>query len=221
LDSRHLLFFLGEIETELRSISKDALILNIGAGKSGVIEKRLSNKGLAFTCDRLDIVDCRIEAEYVGQCYRSSIENMHCIDSQKYDVVFANFVLEHVRELFRAIDEIHRILKLRGCFVTTLPNPIAPEILLSRITPLWFHKAVRRGDAWETYYSYRSIGGLCHAFEENGFETARMASWSNVSGYLSRSAIRYAGFMYDELVTWLSFPFLKNTYCIKFRKTCL
>ena len=72
---------------------------------------------------------------------------MTLVGSNEYVASFANYVIEHVLDLRKAAREIHRVLRLSGISVASLPNTIAPEFLLAKRTPLWFHKMVWRTDA--------------------------------------------------------------------------
>lgn len=132
-------------------------ILNIGAGRNVIIENQLASSGCTFLCDRADIDNFQISNDYIGNCYYCSVESMDPITSGEYNAAFSNYVLEHVRDLNKAASEIYRILKPGGIYVTSVPNPTAPEFLLSKWTPLWFHKIVRRGEAWETHYAFKNI----------------------------------------------------------------
>ena len=40
------------------------------------------------------------------------------------------------------------MLAAGGSYIATVPNPRAPEILLARRTPLWFHRWVTGGAGW-------------------------------------------------------------------------
>ena len=102
-------------------------ILNIGAGRSIVVENQVANSGFPFVCDRVDIENCQINSHLVGNCYQCSIEFMHHIKSNEYNAAFSNYVLEHVLDLHKAASEIYRVLKPGGIYVTSVPNPTAPE----------------------------------------------------------------------------------------------
>ena len=142
-----------------------APILNIGAGKSVVIENQLSEAGVRYRCDRVDVDDCSVEHPSVDKCWTCSVERMDPVASDAYTVAFTNYVLEHVAELNRAATEIYRVLRPEGVFLASVPNTLAPEFWLSRRTPLRFHKWLRRGDAWETQYAYKNVADLAAIFE--------------------------------------------------------
>ncbi len=207
---------LFEHDKEYGNISR---ILNIGAGRSVVVENQLAKRGFPFVCDRADIEDCQISSHLVGNCYQCSIEFMHPIKSNEYNAAFSNYVLEHVLDLNKAASEIYRVLKPGGIYVTSVPNPTAPESLLSKLTPLWFHKMVRRGDAWETHYAFNNIKSLRTVFQGVGFETVEILSWSFLEGYLGKSIIlNQLARLYDRFLNASQFKMIMNNLCITFRK---
>ncbi|MBE7445020.1 MAG: methyltransferase domain-containing protein [Planctomycetia bacterium] len=108
------------------------IILNIGAGRNVVIENQLVNSGCTFVCDRADIDNFQISNDYMGNCHLCSVESMHPIKSREYNAAFSNYLLEHVRDLNKVASEIYRILKNRGIYVTSVPNPTAPEFILAK-----------------------------------------------------------------------------------------
>jgi SAM-dependent methyltransferase len=54
---------------------------------------------------------------------RLDISHMESIDNDRYDVVIACDVLEHVLEHKRALDEIGRVLSANGIAILTVPQP--------------------------------------------------------------------------------------------------
>lgn len=106
-----------------------------------------------------------------------------------------------IQDLNKAASEICRILKPGGIYVTSIPNPKAPEFLLSKWTPLWFHKIVRGGESWKTHYAFENIKVLRTIFQEAGFETVDALSWSFLVGYLERFVIlNKLAHLYDKFL---------------------
>ena len=194
-------------------------ILNIGAGKSLSIENQLIEWGCSFVCDRVDIENYQIEGQFIGNCYQSSVEYMRPVKSSEYDVAFSNYVLEHVQNLNKAACEIHRVLKHGGIFVASVPNPTALDVLVAKLTPLWFHKVVRGAEAWETYYAYNSIKVLSNIFQDAGFDTIEVKYWSFFYGYLGRFVIlNNLARLYDKILNTLQLKALMGNVCIVFKK---
>lgn len=197
-----------------------SVLLNLGAGKSTVIEGTLNtNVATRFICDRLDISDCKVSNQVVRNCFRLSVESMIGVSSEEYDIVFSNYVLEHVKHIENAIREIYRVLKPNGVFLATVPNPKAPEFLLARVTPLSFHKWTRNSQSWEKYYSFRSIKQLVETLSSVGFNEINCYSWAFSVQYTSRIPGGYfIGNIYDSIINNLRLSSLKGNYCIICKK---
>ncbi len=195
------------VEHCLRSESNNIRILNIGAGKSTVVERFVAAAGINFTCDRLDIEDCTVDADFVGTTYIQSVDNMSEIPESTYDLAFSNYVLEHVINLVGAAAEIFRVLKPDGYYITSVPNPVAPEYVLARHTGFGFHKFVRAKlgkseEAWETAYSYKNIRSLLDLFESRGFSIEDLKYSSCVEQYFERFyLLKYMANFYDRFLS--------------------
>jgi len=164
---KHLIKKVAQILKESNNLEKSQ-ILNIGAGVSSILESNiLSFIGNNFVCDRMDVNDCSVKHPSVGKCFIASVESMPEIKSNQYNLVFANYVLEHVSDIDKTVAEIHRVLKPSGYFIISLPNPAAPEFILSKYTPTKFHKIIRGGiDTFETHYAYKNIQKFYLTFEK-------------------------------------------------------
>lgn len=195
------------------------VLLNVGAGSSLVIEKAISKPGMPFLCDRVEIEDVTVSGDSLRDCYRCSVESMDPVRSDEYDAVFANYMLEHVRYPDKAAAEICRVLKPGGIFVTSIPNPSAPEIMVARHTPLWFHKLVTGTDAWETHYAFKNINDLSMIFRDKGLITTEIFYRSCLESYMERFLILRELFMlYDAFLNKLKIKGLMNNVCMVFKK---
>ena len=56
-----------------------------------------------------------------GVTFKSDIQNMNNVDSEKYDVIICSHVLEHVQDDMKAMAEMKRILKEDGIIVFLVP----------------------------------------------------------------------------------------------------
>lgn len=194
-------------------------ILNIGAGKSDVVESFLEQNGQHVLSDRLDIEDARIAHPFARTIYRASVEEMTHVQNGQYDAACANYLFEHVNRIPDAAREVYRVLKPGGILAISVPNPRALEFWVSRRTPLWFHRFVRGGTGWETAYTYGSIGELTALFEQAGFATVQVMQTSFVFGYLgSKPVLGKLARIYDWLVNHSTIKSLQGNACLVFQK---
>lgn len=199
------------------------VIINLGAGKSTVIESYLQDRGLSFIIDRLDIEDCTQEAPYIRNCFQASLSDMNMVASNEYQLAFSNYVLEHVPDLEASAKEINRILKPGGSYVVSTPNPAAPEFLFSRVTPLAIHQLIRGSKeehrAFETVYAYSSIPQLITIFEQHGFTLKDSVYFPATYTYLYRfPVLRTLSTWYDAFIKALGFKWLLGNVCLVFVK---
>lgn len=141
-----------------------------------------------------------------------SAEDLSGLSAETYDVAFSNYVLEHVSDVDSAAQEICRVLKPGGSYISSVPNPMAPEFRVAGKTRLAFHKLVRGRQAWETHYMYGSIPNLIRTFEKAGFVLEKEFYRGCTEQYLERffllSTISRG---YDRLVEMLGIkPFMGN-----------
>lgn len=123
------------------------------------------------------------------------------VQSDSYDAVFANFVLEHVADLQAGAAEIPRVLRPSGLFACSVPNTAAPKFLLFRVTPAWSHRIVRGKRGHDTAYAYGSVGELEGIFRADVFRRTTIAWFPEVGRYLNGyRVLRSVGKPYDRAV---------------------
>ncbi len=207
----------------IKRLGRKANIINIGANTSLVIEKELDEAGCDFVEDRTDIIDSSVEYKKFSKRYICSVEKMDEVEKNKYDIAFANFVLEHIPDLNSSASEINRIIKNGGSFVTSIPNPQAPEFVISKFTPHSFHQWIRGEgeghEAHETEYSYKSVGEFVKIFESKGFKLKEEFFKPFTFGYLYRFPIvNIFSKIYDKLILKTGARRLMGNVCLVFEK---
>lgn len=213
----------GLVAKEVADINgegREALLINLGAGPSAVLEKRLAAAvGDRFYVDRVDVKLCRVEHPRVGLQWQESIVSMPAVGDRHYDIAFANWVLEHVDDVGSAIQEVARILKPGGLVVLTLPNPHAPEFRLAAHAPRWLQRAFQP-DGFETHYAYGSISHVREYLEGAEMRIERSLCAPTVGAYLSRLPwwVSWLGGAYDQLVVRLAATQLCGAVVLAARK---
>lgn len=206
----------------------ERLVLNVGAGPSTVIEDEILRRlgpDSGFGSDRLDVEDCAVTHPAVRRCVVESVECMTQIPSERYAVVTSNYVFEHVPDCDRALREVSRVLRPGGHFVFTVPNPSAPEFLVARHTPTWFHQLVKgrhegASRCYPTFYDYGSMAGLARLGRQAGLEVRDTFQVSFLWGYLYRwPALSGVGRAWDRAMNRLGARPLLGHVCMTLRKS--
>ena len=194
-------------------------ILDVGAGRSVAIEDQLTNAGCAYICDRIDVEDCTVQFPTVRNCWHGPIDKMTSVPSGEYSAVFANYVIEHIENVLGAAREVFRVLRPGGLFITTLPNTSAPEFVLAKYTPLWFHKLIRREHSWETHYAYGDIPALIETFTAAGLEVEHVNRWPFIEGYLWKYPLaKHIGRLYDKIISICRIERFMGNGCLVLKK---
>lgn len=211
-----------ELKQEIRSLyarGESPVILNLGAGDSISIEDQLQSAGFDVICDRVDVEDPTVDHPMAGDALVSPTHAMLDIPTGRYPIVFANYVFEHIFHLEESIEELRRVLKPDGLLVLSVPNPSAPEFLLSARTPLWFHALVRGKRAWEPEYAFRTPRELMQVFERHGFSTISVRQFAHTYSYARRfPGLRGLSKQYDKFVDRRGWTRLMGDACLVFRR---
>lgn len=109
-------------------------------------------------------------------------------DDDAVDLVFSEYVFEHLPDPEAALAEIDRVLRPGGSFVVLVPNPDHYYARLADLTPFWFHRLWFRiqgvedheEDRYPTQYdwgTYADITGV------ERWELERFASFPGPTSY--------------------------------------
>src|SRR5437868_10362550 len=187
-------------------ISPGSRVLDLGAG-AGRDYKH------SFRGESVHLVGVDIAPEVLQNPW---LDEAHCSDAAAlpfgdgcFDVIFSDFVFEHLPEPRGAIREIYRVLKVGGYFFLRTPNrwhyvvlvasalpEFAQEILLERFTPR------KSEDVFPKFYRCNTEGMVRRLFVKAGFTVEELVLVEKEPTYLTRSAWLFrAGVWYESLVT--------------------
>lgn len=99
-----------------RAMTGDSRVLEVGCGSGEMAERIHALPGVALvaTDDSDDAVEQTaargIDARHADICYLP-------FDGESFDVVYAGWMLHHVRDIDRALAEVRRVLRPGGTFV--------------------------------------------------------------------------------------------------------
>jgi len=185
-------------------VTRDALVLDIGAGSGS--RNPYDIRGRVRRVIGVD-VDRRVGGNgLLDQGVIGDITHLP-FAAETFDVAFSIYVLEHIQEPARFVDELHRILKPGGCFLALTPNRWHYVGMIARCTPLWFHAYVnqRRGrptvDTFDTFYRLNSRSQLRRNFLGRGFRELGLRTIEVCPHYLAFSApTLILGALYERIV---------------------
>jgi SAM-dependent methyltransferase len=139
------------------------------------------------------------------------------IENEFFDVVFADYVMEHVEDPKQLLCEIRRLLKPSGLFFFRTPNQYHYVALISRFTPFTFHKWIAnpvRGlppsahDPWKTFYRFNSRVVITELAKDCLFTEVNLKYFEPEPTYLKFHTLPFlAGVAYERTVNgtvWLS-----------------
>lgn len=123
-----------------------------------------------------------------------------------FDLVFAEYVFEHLPKPTLAIEEIRRVLSPGGSFVVLVPNPKHYYAKIADITPFWFHQLwfSLQGvdnpeiDRFPTHYQW---GAYHDMTEVDGFELVQFESFPGPTGYTRVLPIHFAFTVFDRFMS--------------------
>ncbi len=112
-----------------------ALHFGSGRDKRGLGTK-LEEKGevIAIDPDQSGIDENTVQDKVLGDGQRLPF------DANSFDLVFSEYVFEHLPDPHAALSEIDRVLRSGGTFLVLVPNPNHYYARIADLTPFWFHE---------------------------------------------------------------------------------
>jgi len=195
-----------------KRLSRDARILDLGAGrgKAGPVNFR-GEAGVVVGVD-----------PDWGLSENSSVDRHVLGLAQKlpfraaaFDLVFSDWVVEHLPDPAGAITEVFRVLKPGGSLVFRTGNLFHYSYAIAAVTPHWFHRLVAnwvRGvvddgdDPHPTYYRMNTEASVRRSLEQAGFAEEELLMVEAEPSYLMFSVPTFLlGLAYERLVNRAAF----------------
>lgn len=101
---------------------QEVLDIGAGPGRDLAVARALNPQA---NCHAIEFLDTHLELLQKNNinCYSLNLETENLpFDEQSMDIVIANQILEHVKEIFWIMDQITRVLKVGGHLLIGVPN---------------------------------------------------------------------------------------------------
>ena len=201
-------------------------VLDIGAG-AGIVS-HMNFRGLASKVCGVD-PDVRVMTNPYLDEGKQGVGEAIPYPDERFDLVLADNVFEHLEAPQRVFKEVSRVLKPGGLFLAKTPNRCHYMPLIARMTPFWFHRWVnqKRGrqviDTFPTVYHANTATALQRLAMSAGLVVESICRTEGRPEYLRFSAVTYIfGLAYERLANISqSFASFRILIVAAFRKPML
>jgi SAM-dependent methyltransferase len=181
-------------------------ILDYGAGRGNVVQMHF--RGSVSTVAGVDIDTAVLGNPHLDEAaILDPVTGRIPFEDAKFDLVFADNVMEHVDDPIAVFLEIGRVLKPGGIFLAKTPNKWHYMPLIARCTPIWFHRFYNhlRGrssvDTFPTVYRCNQRKAVERSSKAAGLKMSRIDFIEGRPEYLRLFAVTYLiGWFYERLV---------------------
>lgn len=193
----------------LVDICPASVVLDLGAGPKP--QRGIGTlKGRVAKLVGADIDDAVLSNPGMDEAVKIEARNPLPFPSATFDLVYSDYVVEHVENPKEFLSEVYRVLKPGGCFHFRTPNIYHYVTLISRITPHRFHilvaNAARRlsseaHDPWPTFYRLNSRRSIKRAARSVGFSDIGLEMIECSPDYLRFHPLPYLmGTLYERTI---------------------
>ncbi len=149
-------------------------LLDIGCGRQAFGEDYYKKAALkvGLDTDQKALAENKLMDEKIW----ADIENVS-LKIGKFDVIIAQWVLEHISNPEKALKNINQLCQKNGYFIFMTPNLLSPLIFLSKIFPITLKKYLRKillgikeEDTHPTYYRLNTLSKIDRLLSQNSFQ---------------------------------------------------
>ena len=199
------------------------ILLDLGAGRGSM--EQMDFKNLVKSAVGVDPQDAVYSNPHIHEAHVGFGDAMPFLQSNRFDVVVSNNVLEHIEQPDKFFAEVNRVIKTGGVFITKTPNRYHYIILASSLTPTSFHKWYNkmRGrpeeDTFPTRYEANTRTDQRKYAERNGFKIDKFTMLEGRPEYLRFNFVTYTmGIVYERFINLLGLDTFKIVIFSVFRK---
>ena len=190
------------------AVVKNEPVLDAGCGRGSVSEHDFRAEGRIVIGVDLDEAVGRNKC--VTYAVRASLDALP-LRSNSVGLIVSHYVVEHLEKPRQTFTEFARVLRPEGRFVFLTPNVFHYVTLISRFTPDWVHRVIKRGhglvaeDVFPTYYRANTVSAIEHLARDAGLTPTKVDRFESSPNYLEFSRLLYrAGILYERLVSRFS-----------------
>ncbi len=215
------------IDTVKNYCSPNFVVLDLGAG---------SGEGKSSSYSIKDLVKTSIGVDINKEIYKNKIVDKKVLGSTYYlpfqreafDLIYADYVLEHIRQAEEFVEEVRRVLKKGGFFIFRTPNLYYYVSLIAKVMPklcksvlinfLKKHKFIN--ETFPAFYKMNTVRKLKKLFLKNGFSVERVQLIEKEPSYLMFNILPFLiGVLYERMVNFTeSLAFLRSNIIGVFKK---
>ena len=152
-------------------------VLDIGCGRKSDIGRYLKEQRSHALIHGADLDEYSLKNTDVDELFICDAAEMPFEDGS-YDVVFSQFLLEHVQDSQKTVNSIARVTAPGGLAALIIPNPTSPASTVAKLTPYSFHLYFKRKiqkydnvseDTFPTFFAFKSVNTLKAQMQKAGF----------------------------------------------------
>ncbi|WP_157208627.1 class I SAM-dependent methyltransferase [Mariniflexile maritimum] len=207
----------------LNVIKPSSIVLDIGAGRGRILE--MDFKGLCTKIYGVDPDEGVLQNPLIHEGYLGLADSMPYFEDNYFDLVFCDNVLEHVENPVPFYNEVYRVLKTGGVFLSKTPNKYHYMPIIARSTPTSFHKFYNklRGrdyhDTFPTFYRANCYKDYKKFSKTSKFNISFVKFFSGRPEYLRLFFLTYiVGVIYERTVNSFNINFFKTIIITKMVK---
>ena len=187
MPSIHLQVIQSIIDNYIAAKNGEIHVLDVGCGSSTRFKFPHAVKitGIDISCEQL-LRNTVLAERILGDIQTYSTD-------KRYDIVICWTVLEHIKNLRKALSNLLTWTKQNGIIIIDVPNVFSLKGLITKFTPYWFHRWAHKnifhgtGTRFYTYLRFSiSPNSLVNYFSGNEIEYKGFAAVTLSKHYLCR-----------------------------------
>lgn len=162
-------------------INPNFVVLNVGAGLT-TENKIRSLKGEVKKVIGIDIDKSVLSNRDLDEAFVIK-DDKYPFDDNMFDLIWSDYVFEHIHNPFNFLKEIYRVMKTGGSFFFRTPNKYHYVSILGRLSPYWVHNLISNKmrslpsnshDPYRTYYQLNSKQDIMNYMKRSGFSECEL-----------------------------------------------